>query len=271
MQTIAAVYFSPTGNTRKIVHAMLPSKKNLNVVCFDITEEASRGNLKSNLQQLEVVPDFWIFGSPVYSGQVPQLFKRAILAIAGAGQPAAGVVTYGNKSYGAAPSQLQEILLNNNFNVVALGAFVGEHSYSEKFHVGENRPDVADLKQAECFGQRILETRHYDTEGIAFGGKIDMVARMMPEGGPKPFVDPSLCVDCSVCIKYCPINAIDSETKHYKDAKTKKECISCMSCVKRCPAKARSYHIPLPMHLLLDRFYFKEAKIRYQKPVVVFK
>lgn len=269
MQTIAAVYFSPTGNTEKIIHAMFPCDKKFTVLDFNVTSKSIRQNLTSRLQKLEAVPDFWIFGSPVYSGQLPGLFHKTIAALDGAAKPAAGIVTYGNKSYGIAPTQLRDTLVKTNFNVVALGAFVGEHSYCDKFNLGRNRPDSRDIKQAQKLGKAVFNRKSYGVSRIGLKGRIDWVARALPGGGPKPWGDPQLCTGCGICVKTCPVDAIDPVTKQYKSSRAKHDCISCVACVKRCPADARSYHIPFPIHMLLDRFYFKSARSSDKEPVVV--
>lgn len=270
MQTIAAIYFSPTGNTKKIIHAMLPGDKNIQIHHFNISLKPTREKFKRTLADLKISPDFWIFGSPVYSGQLPVLFKQNITDIQGEGRPAAGIVTYGNKSYGIAPSQMQGLLIRNGFNVIALAAFIGEHSYCEKFHVGLQRPNGKDLQIAKHFGQKIFYSSYLHTKNLKLNGKIDFTAKLMPEGGPKPFVNPNLCKDCRICINNCPTQAIDPETKNFKNTTAKKECISCMSCVKRCPVNASSYHIPFFMRYLLDRVYFRKAKKINRTPVVVY-
>lgn len=129
------------------------------------------------------------------------------------------------------------------------------------------RPDRLDIQRAGQFGQKVLNPGMNHHPQLSLNGHIDVVARLMPEGGPKPFVDAGLCRDCRICVTHCPVNAIDPETKSWLDNRAIKRCISCMSCVKRCPAKARSYRIPSLLQFLLDRFYFKAAKTAYREPI----
>ena len=67
-----------------------------------------------------------------------------------------------------------------------------------------------------------------------------------------PVVDPNLCVNCSICIKVCPVDNITE-----KDGKAfiEDKCVRCMTCMHWCPQtaihfnnrkvnKAQQYHHP---------------------------
>ena len=49
---------------------------------------------------------------------------------------------------------------------------------------------------------------------------------------PKPAKD---CVRCGICVKNCPVQAIDPASFKADP----KKCIACMRCVKECPENAR--------------------------------
>ena len=269
MRTICSIYFSPTGNTKRIIDEFLNNQEEINHISFDITLKHIRQGLVELIDSLGVKPDYWIVGCPVYSGRVPDLVLEQIKKLNGNNIPTIALVTYGNKSYGIALKQLNSELQLQNFSIVGLAAFIGEHSYSEKFHIAKNRPDIFDLKVANKYGNTFLNTSQLKLQENCINGKIDFVAKFMPSGGPKPFVKTKICINCQICIESCPLGLIDTKTKTYKDVKSNKQCISCMSCVKRCPVKARDYNIPQIVEFLLDKFYFNKSKKERKEPFVL--
>jgi polyferredoxin len=52
-------------------------------------------------------------------------------------------------------------------------------------------------------------------------------------------IDESACIDCGLCEKSCPVEAIS----HEEDARRidARECIGCLACMQACPADAVSY------------------------------
>jgi ferredoxin len=269
MIKVNAIFFSPTGNTRKIINQLVTGHGNVNFTSFDVTRSWDRKKMVSTMNRDKDDPDFWLIGSPVYSGQLPELFVEQIKKLNGKNINTLAIVTYGNKSYGIALKELCKVLVGCNFNVVGLGAFVGEHSYSEKFHVAVNRPDILDLTTASSYGKSFFTSKHSKINENSIDGNIDFIARVMPKGGPKPFLKKELCVGCQTCVINCPVSVIDSESKSFKNNESEKLCLSCMSCVKKCPKKARTYKILWPLELLLNRYYFNSAKIERKDPILI--
>ncbi|MBA2904735.1 4Fe-4S dicluster domain-containing protein [Clostridium saccharobutylicum] len=71
-------------------------------------------------------------------------------------------------------------------------------------------------------------------------GKLPLMAKILPKNSARiftktPFADMKICNKCGVCIKLCPMKAINKDTLDINEDK----CIRCFSCVKRCPKKAR--------------------------------
>ncbi|MGB7603875.1 MAG: 4Fe-4S binding protein, partial [Lutisporaceae bacterium] len=71
-------------------------------------------------------------------------------------------------------------------------------------------------------------------------GKLPLMTKVLPENSARmfteiPFKDMSLCNDCGVCVKLCPVSAINKETLEIDN----NQCLRCFCCVKRCPNKAR--------------------------------
>lgn len=91
MSSIALVYFSPTGNSKKAVSSIgeLPC---VTVKTFDIT-----GNVEVPETDLSGF-DFVVFGAPVYAGRIPACSVERCKKMKGSGTPCALVLTYGNRA-----------------------------------------------------------------------------------------------------------------------------------------------------------------------------
>lgn len=109
---------------------------------------------------------------------------------------------------------------------------IAEHSIARQFAAG--RPDEQDAQHLSAFAKQIRErlTAGDEKEPAIPGnrpykkaGKAGMV--------PKPT---KKCVQCGVCAKKCPVQAIDMDNPKKVNSST---CISCMRCVSVCPHSAR--------------------------------
>lgn len=269
MKTIICLYFSPTGNTKTIVKSLFQYDNKIKLIEFDLTLKNQRESITRFINSNNQSPDYFVIGSPVYSGKLPEIVVETLKTINGSNVSTLGIVTYGNKSYGIALSQLKNLLVKQNFNTVALGAFIGEHSFSGKFHIAENRPNKFDVKQAGLFGESVFKSDLTYLSNESYDNKIDFIAKISPQKGPKPLLDSKQCFDCSICVNNCPVEVIDVNTKMFKNKKSKKECLGCMSCVKKCPNNARSYNIPSVMEYFLNNFYFKKSKIEEKSPIMI--
>ncbi|MEJ2505966.1 MAG: hypothetical protein P8Y81_06865, partial [Ignavibacteriaceae bacterium] len=83
-------------------------------------------------------------GAPVYFGKIPVQALECLKVISGKRKECTAIVVYGNRDYGIALYRMVEILSNNGFGVIAAGAFIGQHSYSDVVSVAIGRPDKAD-------------------------------------------------------------------------------------------------------------------------------
>ena len=71
-------------------------------------------------------------------------------------------------------------------------------------------------------------------------GKLPIIAQISPKNSArlvtkKPDVNKHLCNHCNVCVKFCPVGAINESTLEVNEDR----CLRCFSCVKRCVKKAR--------------------------------
>jgi NAD-dependent dihydropyrimidine dehydrogenase PreA subunit/flavodoxin len=242
---IKTLYFSPTGTTQKIVKSIAGkiaenNGGNIPVSHVDFTLPEARKEIFSFDKD-----DLVIAGVPVYAGRVPNVLLKFMNTISGNGATAVAVVLYGNRDYEDALLELKDILEANGFNVVAGGAFIGEHSFSTV--LGANRPDQRDMAAASGFAVKIGDKIKAAGEPAALSVKGNKPYREYyrvknPDGKNVSIlkVTPrtnSDCIDCKLCSQVCPMGSIDSDDV----SKVTGICIKCCACVKNCPVEAKYF------------------------------
>ena len=244
---VCACYFSPCGNVEKIVTALaseLAAKLVLPLEKFDFTLPAAR--------ETELVfsgEDIVVIGSPVYAGRVPnKLMPYVKEHIRGEGSACICAVSYGNRSFDNALSELVYLTRENGMQPVAATAVVSEHSFSDELAGG--RPDENDMAELRAFADRAAEKLMAGDMGI-----VSVPGDMPPEkyytplkedGTPAKFlkaapkVDAGKCVQCGKCAAVCPMGSIDpAEPSRMLGA-----CIKCQACIKVCSQGARYFDDP---------------------------
>lgn len=242
-------YFSATGTTQTVVQAIGGN--------FDM-ENTQRDLLKEPLYTPEIVAadTLIIIGMPVFSGRIPAPCVEMLDKLKGTNTPAIAVVVYGNRDYDDALRELSGILQNNGFLVCGAGAFVAQHSIFPKVAAG--RPDKNDLAQITAFAKQCGAklTQMTGTEkSVAVNGNLpDKPAAAVPL---KPSAN-SKCNACGVCVRVCPVGAINAADPRFTN---KKLCIACAACVASCPQQARAFR-GIPYKLFGRLFKSKFSKRR---------
>ena len=234
---VKSIFFSPGRKTSKVTSVLTNS---LNITCekYNITGYNKRNlHIKVNHDELAV------FASPVYGGRIPALVADEFRNIRGSNTPAVIIAVYGNGSYGDALLEMQEILENNNFKVIAAGAYVANHSIMRR--VAVNRPDEKDEEVIKQFANKVKEK----LESIKDINKISKLKvkgkypyRRYPGMPLKPSIIKQKCDLCGACVINCPVNAIPKDNPMITD---KKKCISCMGCHIICTRQARKINVVL--------------------------
>jgi NAD-dependent dihydropyrimidine dehydrogenase PreA subunit/protein involved in ribonucleotide reduction len=244
-KNINTMYFSATETTKKVVSEI--AKK--------ISENIDTGSITRNIDftlpavRREKVSftndDVLIIGVPVIAGRVPNVLLKYLNSITGNGALAIAVVVYGNRNYDDALIELKDILELNGFQVIAGGAFIGEHSFSET--LAKNRPDEKDMFTVREFAKLIYEKiKNQDKLGtlVVKGHKPyrDYYRPKDTKGNPVDIrkVTPktnSNCIDCKLCVNVCPLGSIDPEDV----SKLNGICIKCCACIKKCPTNAKYF------------------------------
>lgn len=239
--SVTSIYFSPTGTTKKVIDAIVKGMRTTINTSINLTLSDVRNVLSPYING-----DIVIIGVPVYEERVPEMLYDFLISLKGNEKPVILVAVYGNFGDGIVLNELDYITKKSGFKVVAAGSFIGEHSFSTKeVPVQEGRPHYEDLSKAEEFGRSIIEKmKKIDNLNDSLikipKGKLPLMAKILPKNSARiftktPFADMNICNKCGVCIKLCPMDAINKDTLDINENK----CIRCFCCVKRCAKKAR--------------------------------
>lgn len=218
---ISTVYFSPTGNSKKSVEAMADALGKT-IAGYDVTVKPA-----SN-QYVFGSADFVIFGAPVYGGRIPKIAAERFANFRGNQTPCIVAVTYGNRHYDDALLELSDLATAQGFTVKGAAALVGRHTFGE---IQVERPDEQDLDENRKFALQALQNGK-DTINISGN-------RPYKDGGNggkfRPLTDVDTCTACGLCVRSCPMQAIDADCKTIGS-----QCISCFRCIRICPVGAKN-------------------------------
>ncbi|WP_430972094.1 EFR1 family ferrodoxin [Sunxiuqinia rutila] len=231
---IHTLFFSPTGTTA-IVAKQITAGLDVPALTYNLTAQKDRNQHRKLSFNSD---DLLLVAVPVYAGRIPEFMEELFSTFEGQNTPAIFTVVYGNRDYDDALLELKDLFERRGFKGIAAGAFIGEHSYTEK--VATNRPDAEDLSAAFQFGQKIKATLDelpkLKNHRLTVKGNVPYKERK-----PMPLMTPETnekCTDCGVCVEICPMEAIDQTDNRTIHAE---KCIRCNSCVKHCPEKAKSF------------------------------
>ena len=222
-----AVYFSPTGNTKKSVDAMARAVDET-FRTVDLTVPKGNDGEEVCVQMRFSGEDFVIFGMPVYGGRLPALAAKRLSGLHGEQTPCVLVVTYGNRHYDDALVELQDLCEAQGFVVKGAAALVGCHTYGE---IQMDRPDTADLEADAAFVRRAVSG---DGLHAPIPGNRPYQKQPMEKGQFAPLTS-NACTGCGLCRKSCPAGAIGPDFQVDAD-----RCISCFRCIRICPAGAKN-------------------------------
>jgi ferredoxin/protein involved in ribonucleotide reduction len=243
-----AVYFSPTGTTKKVVSRLSQSIAQGLGASW---QEYSFNLPEARQKDLSFGPsDLVILGVPVYAGRVPnQMLPFIRDQIHGSGTLAVPVVLFGNRNFDDGLMELRNVLAINGFHPITAGAFVGQHSFSEV--LGAGRPDHQDMDLVEELAEqtikKVLELKEPPNTPVSVEGQDPIRPYYIPkdsQGVPlkdflkaKPVTDLGKCINCGLCAIKCPMGSIDSEDV----SRVVGKCIKCCACIKGCPSGAKYF------------------------------
>ncbi len=268
VKRVGILYFSPTHTTKKVCNAVALGLGAKHPKIFDMTSPDTRGELIANPDKVTANIEHLVVGSPVHSGKLPLQVIECLGSIGGNGKNCSAIVVYGNRDYGIALYSMAQILIANGFNLASVGAFIGQHSYSDLLPVAMGRPDKSDMEKAFRFGADSLSTTGYlspkDTPI-----QLDNTSRSDKYAALKPVHIAKQCVKCGKCAENCPIGLLSIDTGLYLNRAAKKRCLGCMACVKSCLKKAKTAKANLMVKLVMNRILGKASRERKEPLTIV--
>lgn len=269
---IYAVYFSPTGGTKKIVYALannlsasLPAKTEY----IDLTIFENRKKVYKFDQNSLV-----LLATPVYAGRIPnKLLPDLEKCMQGNHTPVIPICVYGNRNYDETLREL--LLLSENLGFIPIGAatMISQHAFSRM--LAKDRPDTSDLQELEHFSIKI--STHIQTDERPVALNYDRTTPIGPYYTPlkadlspahflkaKPVTDMQKCNACGICVTKCPMASISAENA----SEISGICIKCQACIQCCPAHAKSFTDEdfLSHVQMLEATYTKPKKPEFYLP-----
>ena len=264
---VHAVYFSPTGNAKKVVTTLaqaIADTLGVPMDSYDFTLPESREKVHTY--------DLLVIGTPVYAGRIPNKMLPFVQThFEGNGALAIPVAVFGNRNFDNGLIELRNELEAHGFHTIAGAGIPTEHVFSDKLATG--RPDADDLAQIHAFGIKAAEKIASLTEipaPIAVRGDDPVGPYYTPlgtDGKPavflkaKPVTDPEKCTGCGICATVCPMGSIPADAPDTCIG----ICIKCQACIKICPAGAKHFDNEafLSHVAMLEQNYTRRSEAEY--------
>ncbi|MGV9173690.1 MAG: EFR1 family ferrodoxin [Promethearchaeia archaeon] len=236
---VALIYFSPTGNTKRIAKVISRTLQEFDVKIREINI-TNHENRKVPLDFKEY--DACFFGFPVYGWRVPKILREWFKKLDGFGILCSVFTTYGGINPGVVHYEIQKILTQQGFNLISTAEFLGEHTYNlAGWEAAEGRPNKSDFLIAEQF-IKLTYQKFQDKNSTLPPFRAPTISEQKLKSieerprmfVPVPEIAEKICTKCGLCSEQCPAAAINPRTFSINQS----ACIRCYRCVKYCPEDA---------------------------------
>jgi flavodoxin/NAD-dependent dihydropyrimidine dehydrogenase PreA subunit len=243
------IYFSQTGNTKKIARA-------INAGISQVIQEAEIASIKdidpADLDKYDLIG----LGSPVWASREPQNVTDFISAI----RVSKGKHAFSFCTHGASPAGFEQsmasALKKKGLKVIGFYDCYGRCLIQvlPKPYLTDGHPDDIDLREAEDFGREMAERSrmiYLGKTGPALAmpgieevnekhgghpvGNIDEFEKMKAEIMQSRIINPDKCTGCGLCAANCPFDSIDLSAS---PPAFKSSCFGCFFCEQVCPEGA---------------------------------
>lgn len=246
---IYELLFSATGRSKKVLEIFSPRwdgekhRIDLSDTAFD------RGEYNFTAD------DICIVCTSVYEGRVPAPAAEKLKKLQGNGAKAVLVAVFGNRAIDDCLLEMKNIVTEAGFVPVAAVESSVQHSIMPQ--VEPARPDDADRKELAEFAQKIKTAME---KGVFTAPQVPGKTPYVEMGGIpfKPKASKQ-CIECGICARKCPVQAIPPDNPKITD---KEKCINCMRCVEICPENARDF----PKWLIGGAYMAMKSKFAGRKP-----
>lgn len=241
---IRLIYFSQTGNTRKVAEAM-------EHVFIEAGHSARSVPMKQATPEDILQSDVIGVGSPTFTSQAPTPIKRFIKNLPSLHGKKAFVFATSGAGPGKVLYDMTALLREKGADVIGGTLIKAECFHPAPYVCGcfKGRPNEEDLLVVEKFARAAAEHISSGHPGTMPESRPDalrmhwsfyeIIGLMNPDFQvrllmPKPKLNESLCTECGVCVQECPM---DNITMHpYPEIGN--ACIRCYRCVNVCPQSA---------------------------------
>ncbi len=235
-------YFSGTGNSKYIAKRIA---KELKEELIDIVDCLQDGEVNLHFKEDEkigiVFPTYY-FGTPLI---VEEFFKflEAVNILNEDINNRYFYIVYNYESMGGGiESKISNSLKKKNLDL----NYISSIQMPNNFSVYYNLPDIEKQKEIleiaedtiNNIMQDIKEEKELSASKEILGKIVSFVMYPIYKYGRKTrrFYADDKCINCSLCEKVCPVNAIKMKDK--KPEWVKKQCEYCLACYNRCPVNA---------------------------------
>ena len=255
---VTIVYFSQTGNTRKVAEAMA-------VTFRDLGHSVRTLPLKKASPKDATRGDLLGVGSPCFTGQAPTPIKDFLRSLPLLRNKRAFVFATSGGAPGKVLYDLTRLLRQKGAEVLGGTLIRGECYHPAPCFIKRypGRPNAEDLERARRFALNVAEHVSMGKTGLVARSRLDAFRKewglydfegmLTPDPLvrlvlPKPKLNPARCNKCQWCFYECPMDNIILKPFPIPGAR----CIRCYRCLTGCPEKAFSVNWLLGNLVLLS-------------------